>query len=80
MLIPNRYSAFLNDILQKQQNIPTNCISIKAIPVYDLPPLEYFIFDIRGSSLPGAELNPTQIIQNPLPVYHSRSEFPPDNL
>ena len=80
MVIPNRYSAFLNEILQKQQNILTNCISIKYIPLYDLPPLGNFICDRCGSDRPGPQHNPPQICQTPLPVYHSRSEFPPDNL
>ena len=68
MVIPNCYSAFLNDILQKQQNILTNCISIKSIPVYEPSPLKIFILDRCGSALPGAQPNPHQICQTILPV------------
>ena len=49
-------------------------------PVYDPPPLENFICKRHGSTSPDAQPNPTHILQAPLSVYHTRSEFPPGNL
>ena len=42
--------------------------------------LEDFIEEIRGYDNTDAQTNPPRLFQTPLPVYHYRSEFPPDNL
>ena len=49
------------------------------IPVYP-PPIEGFIWDGCGYARLDAQPNYLQIYQTPLPVYHSSSDFPRENL
>ena len=51
-----------------------------CIHVYNLPPLEDIIGERHASASPNNQPNPPQIFQTPLPVHHSRSKLPPDNL
>ena len=51
-----------------------------CIPMYNLLPLEIFIYNRRGFASPDAQPNPPQIFQTSLTIHHSGSELTPENL